>query len=313
MGTRPSPSGATRARSAARASARSAPRGSRSRSASSRSAARASAPARPRRRRCSRWRDRASSSPAWGSTPSSGSRAAPRARPPRSWCAPSSPPAKQTNRPAVPCVIMRAVTDPFAGLEPPAFWRHFEALTRIPRATYEEERAVAHVVAWAAERGFVTRRDGAGNLVVDVPATPGREGAPTVILQGHLDIVCERDPDSPFDPREGRIGVVRDGEWLRADGTTLGADDGVAIAAMQAIVEEGGAPHGPLELLMTVAEEVGLVGAGALDPDLISGTMLLNLDSEEDATLTVGCAGSVDSVVGFQAAREPVDGPLLAV
>src|SRR5215208_5981033 len=298
MGTRPSPSGATRARSAARASARSAPRGSRSRSASSRSAARASAPARPRRRRCSRWRDRASSSPAWGSTPSPGSRAAPRARPPRSWCARSSPPAKQTNRPAVPGVIMRAVTDPFAGLEPPAFWRHFEALTRIPRATYEEERAGA--------RGFVTRRDGAGNLVVDVPATPGREGAPTVILQGHLDIVCERDPDSPFDPREGRIGVVRDGEWLRADGTTLGADDGVAIAAMLALVEDPRVAHGPLELLMTVAEEVGMAGAADLDPALIGGSVLLNLDSEEDATLTVGCAGGADSILHVDAPRSPV-------
>ena len=200
---------------------------------------------------------------------------------------------------------MRAVTDPFAGLEPPAFWRHFEALTRIPRATYEEERAVGHVVAWAGERGFATRRDGAGNLVVDVPATPGRERAPTVILQGHLDIVCERDPDSPFDPREGRIGVVRDGEWLRADGTTLGADDGVAIAAMLALVEDG-TPHGPLELLMTVAEEVGMAGAAQLDPELIEGRVLLNLDSEEDATLTVGCAGGADSILRLDAPRAAV-------
>jgi dipeptidase D len=136
-----------------------------------------------------------------------------------------------------------AVSDPFAGLEPVAFWRHFEALTRIPRATFEEDAAVAHVVAWARERGCKTRRDGAGNLVVDVPATAGREAAPTVSLQGHLDIVCERDPGSPYDPREGRIHVVRDGEWLRADGTTLGADNGVAIAAMLALVEEG-AQHG---------------------------------------------------------------------
>jgi dipeptidase D len=197
---------------------------------------------------------------------------------------------------------MRAVTAPFDGLEPAAFWRQFEALTRIPRATYEEERAVAHVVAWAGERGFATRRDGAGNLVVDVPATPGREGAPAVILQGHLDIVCERDPDSPFDPRAGRIGVVRDGEWLRADGTTLGADNGVAIAAMLALVEDG-APHGPLELLMTVAEEVGMAGAADLDPELIGGSVLLNLDSEEDATLTVGCAGGADTILRLDGPR----------
>ncbi len=133
---------------------------------------------------------------------------------------------------------MAAVTDPFAGLEPAPFWRHFEALTKIPRPSYEEEQAAAHVIAWATARGYETRRDDARNLVVAVPATPGREQAATVILQGHLDMVCERDPASPYDPRAGRIGVERDGEWLRADGTTLGADDGVAIAAMLALAED---------------------------------------------------------------------------
>jgi dipeptidase D len=205
------------------------------------------------------------------------------------------------------------VADPFAGLEPAPFWHHFEALTKIPRASHEEEQAVAYVTAWAGARGYATRRDEAGNLVVAVPATPGREAAPIVILQGHLDMVCERDPDSPYDPRAGRIRVVRDGEWLRADGTTLGADDGVAIAAMLARAEDAGAPHGPLELLMTLAEETGLSGAAALDPELISGTVLLNLDSEEDATLTVGCAGSIDTIVRFHPPRAPVDGPLLRV
>ena len=197
-------------------------------------------------------------------------------------------------------------TDAFASLVPAPFWRHFGALTRIPRVTYEEARAVEHVVAWATEHGFKTRRDAAGNLVVDVPATPGRERAPAVILQGHLDIVCERDPDSPYDPREGRIHVVRDGEWLRAEGTTLGADNGVAIAAMLALAEDTAAPHGPLELLMTVAEEVGMAGAAELAPELITGGLLLNLDSEEDATFTVGCAGGVDTILRFDEPRAPV-------
>jgi dipeptidase D len=204
------------------------------------------------------------------------------------------------------------VTDPFAGLEPAPFWRHFEWLTRIPRASYEEEQAVDYVTAWAESRGWAWRRDAAGNLVVSVPATAGRDGARTAILQGHLDMVCEREPDSPYDPREGRIRVVRDGDWLRADGTTLGADDGVAIAAMLAIAESA-APHGPLELLMTVEEEVGLGGAGQLDPALIGGDLLLNLDSEEDATLTVGCAGGVDTVVRFEAERTPAAGPFACV
>ena len=200
----------------------------------------------------------------------------------------------------------------FAGLAPEPFWRHFAALTQIPRPSHKEEAAAAHVVAWAQARGLATARDAAGNLVVRVPATPGREAAATVILQGHLDMVCERDPDSPYDPRTGPVGVLREGDWLRADGTTLGADDGVAIAAMLAVAEDG-APHGPLELLMTVAEEVGLVGARELDPALIDGTLLLNLDSEEDATLTVGCSGSVDTVVHFGAPRAPVAEPLWRV
>jgi dipeptidase D len=122
-------------------------------------------------------------------------------------------------------------------------------------------------------------------------------------------MVCERDPASSNDPAEGRIALVRDGDWLKADGTTLGADDGVAIAAMMALVEDESLPHGPLELLMTVAEEVGLEGANALDPALVTGSILVNLDSEEDGKLTVGCAGSTDTWIHVDAPRAaPADG-----
>ena len=133
---------------------------------------------------------------------------------------------------------------------------------------------IDYVRAWGEERGYDVRQDGARNLVFDVPATSGRESAPTVVLQGHLDMVCERQPDSPNDPAEGRIELVVDGEWLTANGTTLGADDGVAIAAMMALVEDESLPHGPLQLLMTVAEEVGLEGANGLDGSLVDGTIL---------------------------------------
>jgi dipeptidase D len=195
------------------------------------------------------------------------------------------------------------------GLEPPAFWAHFEALTRIARPSRHEEPVIEHVRRWAEQHAFELRQDEGRNLVIHVPATPGRETAPTVTLQGHLDMVCERDPSSPYDPAEGRIALVRDGVWLTADGTTLGADDGVAIAAMMALAEDESLPHGPLELLMTVAEEVGLEGANALDPALIAGTILVNLDSEEDGKLTVGCAGSTDTWIRIEAPREPaVDG-----
>jgi dipeptidase D len=199
---------------------------------------------------------------------------------------------------------MATETSVLTGLEPRAFWGHFETLTRIPRPSRQEEPVIEHVRAWANERGFELQQDTGRNLVIRVPATPGRESAPTVTLQGHLDMVCERDPSSPNDPAEGRIALLRDGEWLKADGTTLGADDGVAIAAMMALVEDESLPHGPLELLMTVAEEVGLEGANALDPALVTGSILVNLDSEEDGRLTVGCAGSTDTWIRLEAPRE---------
>jgi dipeptidase D len=194
------------------------------------------------------------------------------------------------------------------GLEPAPFWAHFEQLTKIARPSRHEEPVIAHVKQWAEGRGYRLRQDSARNLVIDVPATAGRESAQTVVLQGHLDMVCERSPDSPNDPTEGRIALQIDGEWLTADGTTLGADDGVAIAAMMALVEDESLPHGPLQLLMTVAEEVGLEGANGLDGSLIDGKIFVNLDSEEDGTLTVGCAGSTDTWVRISQPREAVDG-----
>ncbi len=198
---------------------------------------------------------------------------------------------------------MATQTSVLTGLEPSSFWGHFEALTRIARPSRAEEPVIEHVRAWADQHGFELVQDAGRNLVIRVPATAGRESAPTVTLQGHLDMVCERDPSSPNDPAEGRIALTRDGEWLTADGTTLGADDGVAIAAMMALVEDESLPHGPLELLMTVAEEVGLEGANALDPALVTGSILVNLDSEEDGKLTVGCAGSTDTWIRIEAPR----------
>jgi dipeptidase D len=214
-------------------------------------------------------------------------------------------------RPPLDCHVVAErhrgeVSGLLAGLEPAAFWRHFEALTRIPRPSRHEEKVVAHVREWAGGQGFEVAADAAGNLVVRVPATSAREGAPTIVLQGHLDMVCERDPGSPNDPAEGRIELVREGDWLEARGTTLGADDGVAIAAMMALADDDSLHHGPLELLMTVAEEVGLEGVNALDPGLVSGSVLLNLDSEEDGHLTVGCAGSTDVWVRLHEERTPV-------
>jgi dipeptidase D len=200
---------------------------------------------------------------------------------------------------------MATKTPVLTGMEPRALWAHFERLTTIARPSRREDAVIELVSAWGAERGFDVRQDSARNLVFDVPATPGRESAPTVVLQGHLDMVCERQPDSPNDPAQGRIELVVDGDWLKADGTTLGADDGVGIAAMMALVEDPSVAHGPLQLLMTVAEEVGLEGVTGLDPSLVRGSILLNLDSGEDGRLTVGCAGSTDTWMRIPQRREP--------
>jgi dipeptidase D len=179
-----------------------------------------------------------------------------------------------------------------AGLEPELVWKRFGELTRIARPSKNEDAAREHVLAWATRHGFETAVDDEGNAVVRVPPNAGHEAAPTVVLQSHLDMVCERDPDSPFDPREGRIHVVREGDWLAAEGTTLGADNGIGVAAALAVAEDPAVPHGPLELLFTVSEEQGLDGAKALDPALVAGRTLLNLDGTSDGALTIGCAGS---------------------
>jgi dipeptidase D len=184
-----------------------------------------------------------------------------------------------------------------AGLAPVRVWDRFAELTRIARPPKQEGAAREHVLAWAAERGLETAVDGEGNVVVSVPASIGRDGAPIVVLQAHLDMVCERDPDSPYDPREGSIHVVLDGDWVSAEGTTLGADNGIGVAAALAVAEDEDIAHGPLELLFTVSEEQGLDGAKGLDASLVTGRLLVNLDGTSDDALTVGCAGSAHSFV----------------
>lgn len=183
----------------------------------------------------------------------------------------------------------------FEGLEPSGIWDRFAELTRIARPPKQEAEAREHVLAWATGRGFETAVDEEGNVVVRVPPSTGRESAPTVVLQAHLDMVCEREPDSPHDPREGRIHVVRDGDWVLAEGTTLGADNGIGVAGAMAAAEDSELAHGPLELLFTVSEEQGLDGAKALDPGLVTGRLLANLDGTSDGAITVGCAGSTHS------------------
>lgn len=182
-------------------------------------------------------------------------------------------------------------------LEPRVVWSYFDRLRRIPHASKKEEALARAIVSWAETHGCRAERDDVGNVLVKIPASAGCEGAPVIILQGHIDMVCEKNADTQFDFDTDPIVLVRDGEWIRADGTTLGADNGIGVAVGLAFMELPDAVHGPLEILLTVDEETGLNGARGLRPDFVSGRMLFNLDSEEDGYFYVGCAGGRDSQI----------------
>ncbi|BCW94056.1 MAG: aminoacyl-histidine dipeptidase [Thermoanaerobaculum sp.] len=195
---------------------------------------------------------------------------------------------------------------PLANLQPSLVWQHFEEILKVPRPSKHEERIREHVKRWAQSKGFAVREDAAGNLVVKVPATPGHESAPTVVLQGHLDMVAEKNSDVTFDFFKDAIQPRIVGDYVYATGTTLGADNGIGVAAAMAIAEDPEAVHGPLELLFTVDEETGLTGAAKLDPSLVTGKTLLNLDTEEDGAFYIGCAGGADAHSVFTVQWEPV-------
>jgi dipeptidase D len=170
----------------------------------------------------------------------------------------------------------------------------FERISAIPRCSKNEEAIARWFEAWAQGRGWASRRDPAGNLAIEVPASPGCERAPGVVIQGHLDMVCERTPASTHDFAADPIRLIREGDWLRADQTTLGADNGVALAVGAALAEAPEVTRPPLELLFTVDEETGLTGAKQLQPKFVKGRTLINLDSETEGVFTVGCAGGRD-------------------
>lgn len=190
----------------------------------------------------------------------------------------------------------------------------FTELNTVPRQSKHEEQIRAWIAARAEAHGFAHRVDDAGNIIVSVPASAGMESAPTIVLQGHMDMVCEKRPEVEHDFSRDPIRHVTDGDWLRADGTTLGADNGIAVALALRLAEDPDVAHPKLELLFTVDEETGLTGALELPENSLEGRMLVNLDSEEDDTLIVGCAGGRNTTVRLPVSREdPGDGALLEV
>ena len=192
------------------------------------------------------------------------------------------------------------------GLEPKLLWKYFAEISRIPRGSKNEKAVAAYVVATAKSLGLWAAQDQAGNVVVRKPASAGRESVPGVCLQGHLDMVCEKNKETVHDFLKDPIELVRKGDVLMANGTTLGADNGVAVATNLAIMEDRTLQHGPLEFLFTIDEETGLTGANNLAPGFLQSKTLMNLDSEEEGALYVGCSGGRDSSGTWALALDPV-------
>ncbi|MDE5727062.1 MAG: aminoacyl-histidine dipeptidase [Duncaniella sp.] len=187
-------------------------------------------------------------------------------------------------------------------LQPKAVFEIFDQITRIPRPSKHEEKIREYIIGFAKEHGLACKTDAVGNVVVSVPATPGHEDAPGVILQGHMDMVCESN-DKSFDFLTQPIPAYVDGEWIKTKGTTLGADNGIGVAAALAIMTDKSFEHGPIQALFTMDEETGMTGAFGIGEGMIDGQILINLDSEDDAELFVGCAGGVDTQAFFKYQR----------
>lgn len=197
------------------------------------------------------------------------------------------------------------MTPALEGLEPKALWKHFDALSAIPRASMNEAEARQYVLAQAARLGLEAAQDAAGNVVIRKPARPGRESAATAALQGHLDMVCEKNESTPHDFNTDPIRIVRDGDWLKADGTTLGSDNGVGVAAALAVMESEDIAHGPLEFVFTIDEETGLTGASQFPGGLLQARYFLNLDGEEIGTLCIGCSGGINTTARRKVTLRP--------
>ena len=184
-----------------------------------------------------------------------------------------------------------------AQLAPSEVWTWFEKLNAVPRPSKKEERVIAFIQGVGAELGLETLTDDAGNVIIRKPATSGKENATPVILQAHLDMVHQKNSDTEFDFDSQGIESWIDGEWVKAKGTTLGADNGMGVASILAVLASKEIEHGPIEGLFTIDEETGMTGAFELQSGLLQGKILLNTDTEDEGELTIGCAGGIDSTV----------------
>lgn len=185
-------------------------------------------------------------------------------------------------------------------LNPREIWKHFYSLTQIPRPSKHEDAIQDFMMKFGQDLGLETIKDEVGNIIIKKPATPGMEDRKGVILQGHLDMVPQKNSDKVHDFKTDPIETYVDGDWLTADGTTLGADNGMGVAAAMAVLESKDLAHGPIEALMTADEETGMTGAFGLQNNVLDGDILLNLDSEDEGELYIGCAGGIDGTATFE-------------
>lgn len=188
--------------------------------------------------------------------------------------------------------------------EPKLLWKHFLNICSTPRPSKHEEAVTAYIEQFAKLNNFPVHIDQVGNVLIRKSASSGKENRPTVVLQSHLDMVPQKNNDKVHDFLKDPIEPVINGEWIKANGTTLGADDGIGVAAMMAILESKDIEHGPLELLFTIDEETGMSGANGLSPDLLTGKKYINLDSEDDGVFAIGCAGGINATAEMDYKQE---------
>lgn len=189
------------------------------------------------------------------------------------------------------------MTTVIEGIEPKLVWQHFYEISQIPRGSGNEEAVGQYIISVAQRNNLEYKKDDLGNIIVSKPATAGMGSSTGTVIQGHIDMVCEKNNDTVHDFLTDPIKLIQDGDWLKADGTTLGADNGIGVCYALAVMEEQSIAHPPMEFLFTVDEETGLTGANGLKSDFVKGKILINLDSEEEGAFYIGCAGGQHTIL----------------
>lgn len=200
-----------------------------------------------------------------------------------------------------------------SNIEPQIIWKNFSKLNAVPRPSKKEEKVIAFIKEFGENLGLETTVDEVGNVIIKKPATPGMENRKSIVMQSHLDMVCQKNNDVNFDFETQGIQMEVDGDWVKAKGTTLGADNGLGVATIMSVLESSDIPHPDLEALFTIDEETGMTGALGLKPGQLTGQILLNLDTEEDDEIDIGCAGGIDVTVSQNYLTESTNGQIVRI